>query len=89
MSAPLRAMIVDDEPIARRGVRRLLSRDADVEIVDRRSHDESRRWRTRFTTWGSVLTAAIAWATSCGFFTSAYRRSFVRSPAGTYALMRF
>ena len=33
MSEPLRAMIVDDEPIARRGVRRLLSHDADVEIV--------------------------------------------------------
>ena len=33
MSAPLRAMIVDDEPIARRGVHRLLSRDADVLIV--------------------------------------------------------
>lgn len=33
MSVPLRAMIVDDEPIARRGVQRLLSHDADVEIV--------------------------------------------------------
>lgn len=33
MSALLRAMIVDDEPIARRGVQRLLSRDADLEIV--------------------------------------------------------
>lgn len=33
MSAPLRAMIVDDEPIARRGVQRLLSDDADLEIV--------------------------------------------------------
>ncbi|WP_284349703.1 LytR/AlgR family response regulator transcription factor [Roseisolibacter agri] len=33
MSAPLRAMIVDDEPIARRGIQQLLARDAEVELV--------------------------------------------------------
>lgn len=33
MSTPLRVMIVDDEPIARRGVQRLLSHDADLEVV--------------------------------------------------------
>ena len=33
MSAPLTVMVVDDEPIARRGVQRLLSRDPEVAVV--------------------------------------------------------
>ncbi len=32
-SFPIRAVIIDDEPIARRGVRLLLSRDPDIDIV--------------------------------------------------------
>jgi two-component system LytT family response regulator len=33
-SPKIRALIVDDEPLARRRIRKLLSRDADVEIMD-------------------------------------------------------
>lgn len=35
---PIRALIVDDEPIARRGIRRCLEREPDVEIVGECSH---------------------------------------------------
>ena len=32
-SPKIRALVVDDEPLARRRIRRLLSRDADVEVI--------------------------------------------------------